>query len=133
MTGQLPKNNSWKLTSTGMNIWEYIVKFSFLALFSPFLLERKIKRKKQTTFTTYPALEFDLAPQFTLNCESQKLVHDWNFQGNTRNKMNDREFQISLHLSFDNDSLRPVDRLASFQEVGGSNPRESKILLSIGI
>ena len=47
------------------------------------------------------ALDFALTSQLTSNSESQQLSHDWHFQGNTRNKMNSREFKISLHLSFD--------------------------------
>ena len=100
ITQQLTKSDSWKLTSTGTQIQEYVDKFSLLTIFSDFPLARKIKKKKQTTFTTHPPLEFALASQFTLNGESQKLSHDQHFQGNTRNKMNTTEFKISLHLSF---------------------------------
>ena len=76
MPRKIPKIKSWKLTSTGVKIWEYVDEFALLAFFSAFLLARKIERKKKTTFPTYPELEFALAPQFTLNCESQKLSHD---------------------------------------------------------
>ena len=65
-----------------------------------FSVGSKIKRKNQTTYPIHPALEFALASQFTPDYESQKLSHDWHFQGNTRNKMNSRESKISLHISF---------------------------------
>ena len=100
-TQQVPKNDSWKLTSTDTKIWEHVGKFDLLTFFSAFLLKRKVKRKKKTTFPSHPASDFALASQFTLNSESQQLSHYWNFQVNTRDKMNSREFKISLYLSFD--------------------------------
>ena len=76
MTQQLPKNYSWKLTSTGTKLWEFIDDFSLLAFLSALPLTRRIKREKLTTFPTHPMLEFVLDPQFTLNCESHQLSHD---------------------------------------------------------
>ena len=73
MTRQLPKNDSWKLTSTGTKIQEYVDKLAVIAFFSDLPLAIKIKRKKKTTFPTHPVLDFALSSQFTLNFESQQL------------------------------------------------------------
>ena len=56
MNRQLTKNYSWKLTSTGTKIQEYIDEFSLLTFFSDFPLARKINSKKKTTFPTHSAL-----------------------------------------------------------------------------
>ena len=98
--GKLPKTDSWILASTGTEIRKYVDELALLTLFSAFLLAAKKRKTKQWTYTTHPALEFALASQFTKNCESQKFSHEWNFQGNTRKKINAREFKISLHLTF---------------------------------
>ena len=45
MTWQHPKNDSWKLTSKGTKIWEYVDEFALFNLFSDFLLASK-KREK---------------------------------------------------------------------------------------
>ena len=45
MTQQLPINDSWKFTSTGAKIWEYIDSFALLTFFSSLPLASKIKRK----------------------------------------------------------------------------------------
>ena len=101
MTSQLHKNDIWKLTSTGTKIRDYVDEITVLTFFSAFPLARKINRKKQTTFYNHPALDFALTSQFTSNVELQKLSHDQHSQGNTRNKMNAREFKNSLHLNLD--------------------------------
>ena len=87
--------------STGTKICEYVDEFALLIFFLGFLLEKKTKRKNKITFPTHPTLEFVLAPKFTLKYGSHQLSHDWHFQGNKRNKINDREFKISLHIIFD--------------------------------
>ena len=95
------QNYSCKLTSTGTKIQEYIDEIALITFFSDSMLVCKIKRKKQTTFPTHPTLEFTIASQFILNCESQQLSHNCYLQGNTTNKMNAREFKIRLNISFD--------------------------------
>ena len=46
MTRQLPKNDSWKLASTGMKLWKYVDEFALLVSFQ-ISVGSKIKRKNQ--------------------------------------------------------------------------------------
>ena len=47
MTQQLPKNDSWKLTSTGTKIRDCVEKFYLLTILSSLPLESKINRKSK--------------------------------------------------------------------------------------